>query len=91
MAQDPDEPFDVLDATGAPTGRVKARAAVHLDGDWHRALHIWVAGHDESGEPFLMFQRRSAAKDTWPGRFDTTVGGHFRAGETLAEAMREVE
>ena len=91
MAQDPDEPFDVLDATGAPTGRVKGRAAVHLDGDWHRALHIWVAGRDESGEPFLMFQRRSAAKDTWPGRFDTTVGGHFRAGETLAEAMREVE
>lgn len=91
MAQDPNEPFDVLDATGAPTGVVKARAAVHRDGDWHRALHIWVAGRDEAGEPFLIFQRRSAAKDSWPDRFDTTVGGHYRAGETLHEALRETE
>jgi isopentenyldiphosphate isomerase len=91
MAQDPDEPFDVLLADGTPTGRVKPRAAVHRDGDWHRALHIWVAGHDESGEPFLVFQRRSAAKDSWPDYFDTTVGGHFRAGETLQETIREIE
>lgn len=91
MAQDPDEPFDVLHADGTPTGMVKPRAAVHRDGDWHRALHIWVVGHDESGGAFLMFQRRSAAKDSWPDRFDTTVGGHYRAGETLQEALREVE
>lgn len=91
LAQDPGEPFDVLLADGTPTGVVKTRAAVHRDGDWHRALHIWVAGRDETGEPFLIVQRRSAAKDTWPDRFDTTVGGHFRAGETLQEALRETE
>jgi isopentenyldiphosphate isomerase len=91
LAQDPDEPFDVLLADGTPTSVVKPRAAVHRDGDWHRALHIWVAGRDDTGEPFLIFQRRSAAKDTWPDHFDTTVGGHFRAGETHAEAMREIE
>jgi isopentenyldiphosphate isomerase len=91
MAQDPDEPFDVLDANGNPTGVVKSRAAVHRDGDWHRALHIWVAGRDEAGEPFLMFQRRSAEKDSWPDHFDTTVGGHFRAGETLRDTLRETE
>lgn len=91
MAQDPDEPFDVLDADGNPTGVVKSRATVHRDGDWHRALHIWVAGRDEAGEPFLMFQRRSSAKDTWPDHYDTTVGGHFRAGESLQEALRETE
>lgn len=91
MAQDPDEPFDVLHADGKPTGIVKPRAAVHRDGDWHRALHIWVVGRDETGEAFLVFQRRSAAKDSWPDRFDTTVGGHFRAGETLQETLREVD
>lgn len=91
MAQDPDEPFDVLHADGTHTGIVKPRAAVHRDGDWHRALHIWVAGHDETGEAHLIFQRRSAAKDSWPDRFDTTVGGHFRAGEALQETLREVE
>jgi isopentenyldiphosphate isomerase len=91
IAQDPDEPFDVVRADGAPTGEVKARAAVHRDGDWHRAIHVWVAGHDERGLPFLTFQRRSPRKDTWPGRLDATVGGHYRAGETLAETLREVE
>jgi isopentenyldiphosphate isomerase len=90
-AQDPSEPFDVITADGKPTGRVKPRARVHRDGDWHRAIHVWVAGEDGDGAPFLMVQRRSPGKDTWPNRFDATVGGHYRAGETLAETLREVE
>lgn len=90
-AQDPREPFDVITANGAPTGRVKPRAEVHRDGDWHRAIHVWVAGVDDRGVPCLTVQRRSPRKDTWPDRFDATVGGHFRAGETLASALREVE
>ncbi|MFT4038471.1 MAG: NUDIX domain-containing protein, partial [Thermomicrobiales bacterium] len=91
LAQDPGEPFDVLTADGAPTGVVKRRGDVHRDGDWHRALHVWIAGRGEAGEPYLLFQRRSAAKDSWPDHYDTTVGGHYRAGETLAETMREIE
>ncbi len=90
-AQDPGEPFDVITADGKPTGRVKSRAEVHRDGDWHRAIHVWVAGVDDRGAPFLTFQRRSPHKDTWPARYDATVGGHYRAGETLAETLREVE
>jgi isopentenyldiphosphate isomerase len=90
-AQDPGEPFDVITADGTPTGRVKSRAAVHRDGDWHRAIHVWVAGVDDHSVAFLMLQRRSPHKDTWPGRFDATVGGHYRAGETLVETVREVE
>jgi hypothetical protein len=38
-----------------------------------------------------MVQRRSPYKDTWPNRFDATVGGHFRAGETLQETLREID
>ena len=104
IAQDPDEPFDVVTADGAPTGRRKPRALVHRDGDWHRAVHVWdrdgdwhravhvwVAGSDDRGEAHLTFQRRSPRKDTWPNRYDATVGGHYRAGETLTETLREVE
>lgn len=90
-AQDPTELFDVLTFDGKPTGRVKQRALVHRDGDWHRALHVWITGVDEHGEPFLMFQRRAPGKDTWPNHFDTTVGGHLRAGESLHETLREIE
>ena len=90
-AQDPNEPFAVLRADGTPNGDIKPRAAVHRDGDWHRAVHVWVAGIADDGEPFLLVQRRSLAKDTCPGRLDATVGGHYRAGETLDEALRETE
>jgi len=91
LAQDPNELFDVVLADGTPTGRVKPRAAVHRDGDWHRAVHVWIAGAEGDGAPFLLFQRRGLHKDTWPGRLDATVGGHLRAGEGIAEALREVE
>jgi isopentenyldiphosphate isomerase len=83
--------FDVLDENGSPTGTVKARGDVHRDGDWHGALHIWVGGCDENGRPFALFQRRSRSKDTWPGALDVAVGGHLRAGETLAQAIREAD
>jgi isopentenyldiphosphate isomerase len=90
LAQDPAERFDIVRADGSPTGRTKARGAVHRDGDWHRAIHVWVMGEAGDG-PFLLFQQRSERKDTWPGRLDATVGGHLRAGETLTDALREVE
>lgn len=91
LAQDPTEPFDIVLADGTPTGRTKPRAAVHRDGDWHRSVHVWVAGVDPADGPFLMVQRRGLAKDTWPGALDATVGGHYRAGEGLGQALREVE
>jgi isopentenyldiphosphate isomerase len=93
VAQDPAELFDVVRADGTPTGEAKARAAVHRDGDWHRAVHVWVAGIDAASgsRPFLLMQRRGSEKDTWPGRFDATVGGHLRAGEEVADALRESE
>lgn len=90
-AQDPAELFDLVAADGTPLGRTKPRAAVHRDGDWHRSVHVWVAGVAEDGALFLLFQRRGMGKDTWPGRLDATVGGHYRAGEEITQALREVE
>jgi len=90
LPQDPDELFDVVDERGQPTGVVKRRADVHRDGDWHRAVHVWIVGLD-ADEPFILFQRRSPGKDTWPGKLDATAAGHLRAGESVTDAMREVE
>jgi isopentenyldiphosphate isomerase len=84
------ELFDLYDDTGKPLGASKTRGAVHRDGDWHRSLHLWVWGVDDD-QPFVIFQRRSATKDTWPGALDVAVGGHFRSGESLAETLREAE
>jgi isopentenyldiphosphate isomerase len=90
LAQDPDELFDVVTADGDPTGITKRRADVHHDGDWHRSIHIWIYGVDD-GVPFLLMNQRGLAKDTSPGLLDAPVAGHLGAGETVADAFREME
>lgn len=87
-AQDPNEPFDLYDAEGRPLGRSKARAEVHRDGDWHRSMHLWVASRPRRA---VLVQRRGRHKDTWPLCLDVAVAGHYRAGEGLAEVLREAE
>ena len=62
-----EEEFDVLDARGWLTGRTKARSAVHRDGDWHAAVHVWIllqcpcAGQPsagrEAGGPRALLER----------------------------------
>ena len=86
---DPHELLEVYDAAGRPTGRAKARGAVHRDGDWHLAFFCWVARPGPNG-PEVLLQHRSLAKDVWPGRFDASAAGHVRFGETLEQATREV-
>ena len=85
------ELFDVLDELGSPTGVTKERACVHADGDWHRALHLWVLGPGAAGGYSMLFQRRSEHKDTNPGLLDVSVGGHFRAGEDFGAVLRETD
>ena len=96
--QDLGELFDLYEAPkpsiaefrGEPTpkGMNKARKLVHTDGDWHRAVHIWIYNTDGK----LILQKRSESKDTFPGRWDVSVGGHITSGDTVMEtAHKEVE
>jgi isopentenyldiphosphate isomerase len=81
----------VLNADGSPTGEVKRRADVHRDGDWHRAFHLWIVRRTKTGKCEVLFQRRSSRKDTWPNRLDIAVGGHYGAGETIKDVVREID
>lgn len=80
-AQRGDELFDVVDAMDTVI-RQESRATVHRDGLLHRAIHIFV--QNDAGEVFL--QKRSMAKDTAPGKWNSSVSGHVDAGETYADA-----
>ena len=80
-----DERLDVLTEEGLPTGGSKRRAEVHKDGDWHRSFHLWIIKEGR----YVLFQRRSQNKDLEPNKIDVSVGGHFSAGETLKEVLRE--
>ena len=88
---DPDEPLEVFDAGGHPTGVTKSRRAVHRDGDWHLAFFCWILRRSASDALEVVLQKRAATKDVWPGRFDASAAGHVRFGESPAEAAREIE
>jgi isopentenyldiphosphate isomerase len=81
-----DEQIEVCDAAGHPTGAVKPKAAIHRDGDWHVAVHVWIVTPDGR----LLLQRRAAVKENHPDRWDVSFAGHVSAGESLTEsAVRE--
>lgn len=86
-----EELLDILDGSGRKTGAIVPKSEVHRRGLWHRGFHCWICGTDAAGEPYLLVQRRSATKDTWPGRLDITAAGHLSAGEETLDGLREVE
>ena len=56
-----------------------------------KLLHPVVHLHVFNGKGELYLQNRPEWKDIQPGKWDTAVGGHVDAGETILEALaREV-
>jgi isopentenyldiphosphate isomerase len=68
----------------------KERLAVHQDGDWHRVFHCWIAYRDADGCDYLVMQRRGPNTQTFPNMLDITAAGHYQAGETVRDGVREV-
>lgn len=84
-----EEHFDVLTKSGEKTGVSKPRGEVHRDGDYHRAVHVWIFVETTQQ---LLLQLRSDDKDSWPGQWDISSAGHISAGDTsLLSAQRELE
>ena len=62
------------------------RRLVHGNPDLiHRAAHVLVI---HPVDRTLLLQRRSAHKDTHPGKWDTSIGGHVSWGQSYEEAAR---
>lgn len=79
------ELLDHVDADDVVIGTV-ARAVAHRDGIPHRAVHVIVWNPDGR----ILLQKRAADKASFPGFWDTSVGGHVGAGEGyLPTALRE--
>lgn len=84
------EIFDVVDEYGNPTGDTVLRSKAHTEGICHRTAHIWIA-RKVSNHWQVLLQKRSAIKDSFPGRFDTSAAGHIHAGdEPIESAIREL-
>ncbi len=82
------EILEIVNEKGEVLGTMP-REDVHGDPTrLHRVVHMLVFRSDGR----LLLQKRSINKDVAPGKWDTSVGGHVNAGETLQDAlMREVE
>ncbi|MCB9058166.1 MAG: NUDIX domain-containing protein [Calditrichae bacterium] len=78
-----EEWFDLVDEQGRVIGKAP-RSKVHGDPSLlHPTIHIHI--FNKQGRLFL--QKRSSAKDLFPGRWDTAVGGHVSSGENIRSAM----
>ena len=83
-----DELVDVYDDTLNKVG-VVTRNEAHRKGYWHLNLHCWIVTKRKGGA--VIFQVRSEDKSTFAGLLDSTVGGHYKAGEKLEDVAREME
>jgi isopentenyldiphosphate isomerase len=84
-----EEWFPIVDELGNTINKA-ARSICH-DGKsmlLHPVVHLHL--FNSTGELFL--QKRCMTKDTQPGKWDTSVGGHISPGESVEEALnREAE
>ncbi len=82
-----EELFPLVDEQGNVIGKA-TRSECHGGTFWlHPVVHLHVL--NSAGELFL--QKRAMNKDTQPGKWDTSVGGHVSYGETVEQALqREV-
>lgn len=73
----------LVDEKGMITGKA-TRAEVHRGpGKLHPVIHLHLI--NSKGEIYL--QKRSMLKDTFPGKWDTSVGGHVDLFETIEQAL----
>jgi isopentenyldiphosphate isomerase len=80
-----DEFFPVVDEEGSEIS-VAPRSLCH-DGK-SKLLHPVVHLHLFNKRGDLFLQKRAMTKDLFPGRWDTSVGGHISPGESVEEALK---
>ena len=75
----------LVDEKGQVTGQ-SPRSQVHNGSKLlHPVVHMHVINHNKA----ILLQKRPASKLIQPDKWDTAVGGHVSAGETLEQALRK--
>ena len=77
------EIFPLVDEQGRVTGKASRNECHSGTFLLHPVVHLHV--FNEKGELFL--QKRALNKDTQPGKWDTSVGGHVDYGESVESAL----
>jgi len=82
-----DEMIDIYDENLQRLGTVPRNQA-HESGSWHRSIHCWIVRPDGAG--YVLFQKRGREKKLYPNILDITAAGHYTAGETPEQGVREI-
>lgn len=84
------ESVDILTPpTFEKSGIVKLREDAWNNNDWIGTFNLWIVR--DIPEASVVYQVRSPNSTLAPGLLDVTAGGHYMAGEVIADGMREVE
>lgn len=86
----PHEIIDILTLPELlPTGETKPILQAIDDGDWLSVFAIWLYKQTDDGT-YILFQERSGNATVSPGRLDISAAGHYNAGETGLDGLREL-
>lgn len=86
----PHETIDILQLPELlPTGQTKPILQAIEDGDWLSVFAIWLYKQTDEGT-YILFQERSANATVSPGKLDISAAGHYNAGETELDGLREL-
>ncbi|MFT8391777.1 MAG: NUDIX domain-containing protein [Sporolactobacillus sp.] len=81
------ETWDIYDKDRRLTGKTMRRGEAFAPGAYHLVVHVCL--FNSRGQ--MLIQQRQPFKEGWPNRWDITVGGSAKVGETSAAAAeREV-
>lgn len=82
------EKLEIFNERGESIGEIKTRDEIHLDGDWHQSVHVWlINSHDQ-----LLIQKRSPVVLSNPNKWDISAAGHVVSDHSPIEtAIREFE
>lgn len=83
MVFEESEQLPIVDENDIEVGSAR-RTEIHRRAWRHRSVHIVVT--NAKGE--VLLQRRSLMKDTYPGYWDISVGGHVGVDEGYEDAAR---
>jgi isopentenyldiphosphate isomerase/intracellular septation protein A len=73
----------LVDETGKLIGRATRNEVHSGPGKLHPVVHL----HIYNSKREIYLQKRSMQKDTLPGKWDTSVGGHVDLGESIEQAL----
>mmetsp|Transcript_19230 Transcript_19230/g.24300 ORF Transcript_19230/g.24300 Transcript_19230/m.24300 type:complete len:181 (-) Transcript_19230:201-743(-) len=83
-AVEPEEIFEIFDATNDVCLGQMPRKEVHRTGKYHRAVNVVLL----NGEGDILVQKRADSKVICPSRWDISCAEHLQPGETYADAAR---